>query len=62
MKYAFTYIDTATGDRNMEVSTDWGMWWDYDRKGEITILSVDMTTDDWETCVTVFDLSEMQEP
>lgn len=59
MKYSFTYIDLTTGDRNMEVSTDWGMWWDYERSGEIRILSVDMTTDDWETCFTVYEAEDL---
>lgn len=59
MKYAFTYIDLATGDRNLETSTNWGMWWDYERNGEIRILSVDMTTDDWETCFTVYEAEDL---
>lgn len=59
MKYAFTYIDIALNITNMETSTDWGMWWDYERNGEIRILRVDMTTDDWETCFTVYEAEDL---
>lgn len=56
MTYAFTYIDLATGYTNLETSSNWGMWWDYERNGEILILRVDGTTDNWEeTCFTLFE-------
>lgn len=56
MTYAFTYIDLATGDVNMETSANWNMWWDYERRGEIRILRIEGTTDDWEeTCFVLFE-------
>jgi len=60
MKYAFTYIDLATGNTNLETSTNWGMWWDYERRGEIRILRVDQSCDNWETCVTVYEAEDME--
>lgn len=59
MAYGFTYIDLATGNVNMETSTHWDMWWDYERKGEIRILHVEQTIDDWESSFPVFDASDM---
>jgi len=59
MKYAFTYIDLATGYINSETSTNWGEWWDYERNGEIRILRIDQSCDNWETCVTVYEAEDM---
>ena len=57
MKFAFEYTDTFQGYTALEISeaSDWGMWWDYERNGEITILRIDMTTDDWETSCLVYE-------
>lgn len=56
MTYAFTYFDLATGYTNMETTKNWNMFWDYERRGEIRILRVDATTDNWEeTCFTIFE-------
>lgn len=58
MTYAFTYFDLATGYTNMETTKNWNMFWDYERNGEIRILRVEATTDDWETCFTLFESEE----
>lgn len=53
--YAVNYIDIATGNINLETSNRWGMWWDYERNGEIRILSIDMSTDGFETQCRVYE-------
>ena len=55
MKYAIEYIDFF-GVKNHEVGGDylWSSCWDAERIGEIQILRVDGTTDNWETSFEVY--------
>ena len=55
IKFAFTYKDNFTHDINSEVNVDWSEFWDYERSGEITILSIDQSSDNWETCTTIYE-------
>ena len=58
MTFAITYTDNALGHEAMEVSNNLAMWWDYERKGEITISHIDGSTDHFETsCFLVYDLN-----
>lgn len=56
MFYGFTYIDNYTGMCNTENGTErfWSEMWDAERAGEIKILFVDVTIDNWKTSFEVF--------
>lgn len=57
MKYSFEYYD-CFHDWFCSENADawaWGSFWDAERSGEIVILHIEGTTDDWETSFEVYD-------